>query len=64
MEYKNNKVFRTLKKEIKDDFIDMKSLLENLNIDKNKIYYDGIHLNKFGHNIYAEIIAEIIKKKN
>ena len=35
--HKNNKVFRTLKKEIKDDFIDMKSLLENLNIDKNNL---------------------------
>ena len=40
----------------------MRDLLEDLNVDTNKIYYDGIHLNKFGHNIYAEIITEIINK--
>lgn len=64
IEYKNKKIFNILQKEIGDDFIDMRNLLENLNVDINKIYYDGIHLNKFGHSIYAEIITEIIKKKN
>ena len=62
IEYKNKKIFNILKKEIKNDFIDMRDLLENLNVDTNKIYYDGIHLNKFGHKIYAEIITEIINK--
>jgi lysophospholipase L1-like esterase len=64
IDYENNKIFNILKKEIKNDFVDMKNLLEKLGIDTNKIYYDGIHLSKFGHNIYAEIITEIIKKKN
>jgi len=63
IEYQNNKIFRILKKEIQDDFVDMRNLLENLNVDINKIYYDGSHLNKFGHNIYAKIITEIVKKK-
>ena len=43
-DYENKKIFNILKKEIKGDFIDMRDLLENLNVDTNKIYYDGIHL--------------------
>lgn len=62
IKYKNNQIFNFLRKEIKNDFIDMGAIIEELNIDINKIYYDGIHLSKFGHNIYGEIIAKIIKK--
>ena len=62
VKYKNNQIFNFLRKEIKNDFIDMGAIIEELNIDINKIYYDGIHLSKFGHNIYGEIIAKIIKK--
>ena len=62
--YKNKKIFNILKKEIKNDFIDMKNLLEDFSADINKIYYDGIHLNRLGHDTYAKIITEIIKKKN
>jgi len=62
IKYKNNQIFNFLRKEIKNDFIDMGGIIEELNIDINKIYYDGIHLSKFGHNIYGEIIAKIIKK--
>ena len=62
IKYKNNQIFNFLRKEIKNDFIDMGAIIEELNIDVNKIYYDGIHLSKFGHNIYGEIIAKIIKK--
>ena len=27
-----------------------------------KIYYDGVHLNKYGHEIYSEIISKFIRK--
>lgn len=35
-------------------------LIENLNLDVSKIYYDEVHLSKFGHKVYGEIIAKII----
>ena len=28
-----------------------------------KIYYDGVHLNKYGHEIYSEIISKLISNK-
>lgn len=49
---------------IKDDFIDMGVLISDLNINVKDIYYDNVHLNKYGHSIYSEIISKHINKEN
>jgi len=60
IKYNKTEILNLLKKEIKDDFIEIGFLIENLNIDITKIYYDEIHLSKFGHGVYGEIISKII----
>ena len=45
----------------KDDFVNMYNEINSRNINYKKIFYDQIHLNKYGHQIYGKIIADKFK---
>jgi lysophospholipase L1-like esterase len=60
-EFLQNDKYAEIKKIIKKnfpDYIDLSKLLFNV---QDKIYYDNIHLNNYGHEIYAKIISNILK---
>ena len=44
-----------------EDFLNMYDEINSRNIQYKKIYYDQIHLNKYGHQIYGKIIADKFK---
>ena len=62
-EFENNKKYFNLKEILSNEFENFVDLTEDLKKYKEKIYFDNVHLNKFGHEVYADIIFEKIFKE-
>ena len=56
---KKNK-YLEIKKIIEKNFPEYIDLSKYTGSIQDKIYYDNIHLNKFGHEIYTDIIYKIL----
>ena len=62
-EFDNPKKYFFIKSILKKNFNDFIDISESKLIKKDEIYIDHVHLNKEGHEIYATIIYDYIKKK-
>ena len=57
---KKNK-YLEIKKIIEKNFPEYIDLSKYTGSIQDKIYYDHIHLNKFGHEVYTDIIYKILE---
>ncbi len=62
-EFNNSVKYDYIKQKLEKNNIKFYDLTKVLEKDKNKIYYDNVHLNKFGHQIFSNIILEKIYNK-
>lgn len=60
-ELENNKQYFYIKEKMSKEFKNFIDLTNDLRNYKEKIYFDGLHLNKFGHEIYANLIFEKVQ---
>ena len=64
-EFNNYKKYDYIKNKLSKEFENFIDLTDDLKRYKNEIYYDNIHLNKFGHKIYSNLIhLNIVKILN
>ena len=59
-ELNNNKKYEYIKIILSKEFENFIDLTDDLKKYKNEIYFDNIHLNKFGHKIYSDLIYKKI----
>ncbi len=59
-EFQRKNKYQYIKKIFNENNINFYDLTKDLDKYKNQIYYDGVHLNKFGHEIYGKIIYDLI----
>ena len=59
-EFKNVLKYQHIKKIFSEEFVNFFDLTEDLERYKEKIFYDNVHLNKFGHKIYSKLIYDKI----
>lgn len=62
-EFEDNKKYFYTKEIMSNEFENFIDLTDDLKKYKEKIYFDNVHLNKFGHEVYSNIIFEKIFKK-
>tara|TARA_Y100000022_G_scaffold182418_1_gene175832 strand:- start:163 stop:1077 length:915 start_codon:yes stop_codon:yes gene_type:complete len=61
-ELNNNKNYEYIKIILSNEFENFIDLTDDLKKYKNEIYFDNVHLNKFGHKIYSDLIYKKILK--
>ena len=59
-EFKNVLKYQHIKKIFSKEFVNFFDLTKDLERYKEKIFYDNVHLNKFGHKIYSKLIYDKI----
>ena len=59
-EFENDEKYFYIKKKMFQEFENFIDLTEDLKKYKNNIYFDNVHLNEFGHQIYADLIYKKI----
>ena len=60
-EFKKKNKYLEIKKIIEKNFPEYIDLYKYTGSIQDKIYYDHIHLNKFGHEVYTDIIYKILE---
>ena len=61
-ELDNNKNYEYIKIILSNEFENFIDLTDDLKKYRNEIYFDNVHLNKFGHKIYSDLIHKKMLK--
>lgn len=60
-EFKGNNEYENIKTILSENIKNFFDLTSEIKKHEEKIYYDGVHLNKLGHKLYSDIIFKKIK---
>ena len=60
-EFKGNNKYDYIKKKLSENIENFFDLTNEIKKYEEKIYYDGVHLNKLGHKLYSDIIFKKIQ---